>query len=247
MASSHVTAAPVGSPDTLEYRVFFEKDGKKISPFHDIPLVANAEKGTFNMVVEIPRATRAKLEISTKEEWNPIKQDIKNGKLRYVTYGDGYYWNYGALPQTWEDPNHVHPDTGCKGDNDPIDACEIGTAVGFTGQVKEVKVLGTLALIDEGETDWKVICIDVNDPLAAELNDIDDIKAKLPNLLHDSFVWFRDYKVPDGKPQNSFAFDGETKPRAYALKVIDETHNSWKNLLNGSSPSGGLSTARALL
>jgi hypothetical protein len=39
-----------GAPDTLEYRVFFEKDGHRVSPFHDIPLVANAERGTYNMV-----------------------------------------------------------------------------------------------------------------------------------------------------------------------------------------------------
>lgn len=30
-----------------------------------------------------------------------------------------------------------------------------------------MKVLGTLALIDEGETDWKVIAINVEDPEAA--------------------------------------------------------------------------------
>jgi inorganic pyrophosphatase len=178
---------------------------------------------------------------------NPIKQDVKNGKLRYVTYGDGYMWNYGALPQTWEDPNHVTPDTGCKGDNDPLDACEIGSAIGTTGQVKEVKVLGTLALIDEGETDWKIICIDVNDPLAAELNDINDVKAKLPSLLNDTLVWFRDYKIPDGKPQNTFAFNGEVMPRAYAEKVVQETNQSWKQLMDGTTPSGGLSTKRAAL
>ena len=40
------------------------------------------------------------------------------------------------------------------------------------GEVKQVKVLGILAMIDEGETDWKVIVIDVNDPLAKDLNGI---------------------------------------------------------------------------
>lgn len=49
----------------------------------------------------------------------------------------------------------LHP-TQAKGDGDPIDVCEIGEAVGYIGQVKQVKVLGTLALLDEGETDWKV-------------------------------------------------------------------------------------------
>ena len=31
--------------------------------------------------------------------------------------------------QTWEDPSHKDEDTGCVGDNDPIDVCEIGTKV----------------------------------------------------------------------------------------------------------------------
>ena len=38
----------------------------------------------------------------------------------------GYIWNYGALPQTWENPHHEDESTGCKGDNDPVDCCEIG-------------------------------------------------------------------------------------------------------------------------
>ena len=39
-----------------------------------------------------------------------------------------------------------------------------------SGAVVQVKALGIMALIDEGETDWKVIAIDVNDPLASQLN-----------------------------------------------------------------------------
>lgn len=38
------------------------------------------------------------------------------------------------------------------------------------GDVKHVKVLGVMALIDEGETDWKVLAIDVNDPLSSKMN-----------------------------------------------------------------------------
>jgi inorganic pyrophosphatase len=64
----------------------------------------------------------------------------------------------------------AHPETRAVGDNDPVDVCEIGEVVAYPGQVKQVKVLGTMALLDEGETDWKVIVIDVNDPLASKLN-----------------------------------------------------------------------------
>lgn len=31
--------------------------------------------------------------------------------------------------QTWEDPGHKDENTGCCGDNDPIDVCEIGSKV----------------------------------------------------------------------------------------------------------------------
>ena len=42
------------------------------------------------------------LQISKDELLNPIKQDIKKGKLRYVRNcfpHKGYLWNYGAFPQ----------------------------------------------------------------------------------------------------------------------------------------------------
>lgn len=66
----HAMASPYGvrkvaAPNTFEHRVFIEKDGVPVSPFHDIPLYANAEQTILNMVVEIPRWTNAKLEVFT--------------------------------------------------------------------------------------------------------------------------------------------------------------------------------------
>ncbi|KAH6898556.1 inorganic pyrophosphatase [Thelonectria olida] len=235
----------VAAPNTLEHRVYIEQDGQPVSPFHDIPLYANAEKTVLNMVVEIPRWTNAKLEISKEELLNPIKQDIKKGKLRYVRNcfpHKGYLWNYGAFPQTWEDPNSVHPETKAKGDDDPLDVCEIGELVGYTGQVKQVKVLGVMALLDEEETDWKVIVIDINDPLASKLNDVEDVERHLPGLLRATNEWFRIYKIPDGKPENQFAFTGECKNKAYAYDVIRECAEAWDRLITGQTAPGGIST-----
>lgn len=53
----------VGQPNTLDYRVFVEKDGVPLSWFHDIPLYANEQHTLLNMIVEIPRWTNAKLEV----------------------------------------------------------------------------------------------------------------------------------------------------------------------------------------
>lgn len=38
----------------------------------------------------------------------PTAQDTKKGKLRY--YHGPIFWNYGYIPQTWEDPNVKHPE-----------------------------------------------------------------------------------------------------------------------------------------
>jgi inorganic pyrophosphatase len=48
-----------------------------------------------------------------------------------------------------------------------------------------------MALLDEGETDWKVIVVDVNDSLASKLNDIEDVERNLPGLIRATNEWFR--------------------------------------------------------
>lgn len=63
MASPVYTTRKVGAPHTLEHRVYIEKDGVPVSPFHDIPLYANEQQTILNMVVEIPRWTNAKQEV----------------------------------------------------------------------------------------------------------------------------------------------------------------------------------------
>jgi inorganic pyrophosphatase len=229
----------IGAPNTIDHRVYIEKDGVE-SPFHDIPLFVGQNQDILNMIVEVPRWTNAKMEISKEEPFNPIKQDIKRGRLRYVRNcfpHHGYIWNYGAFPQTWEDPNQSHAETKAKGDNDPLDVCEIGEQVGYTGQIKQVKVLGIMALLDEGETDWKIIVVDVMDPLAPKLNDIEDIERHLPGLIRATNEWFRIYKIPDGKPENTFAFSGEAKNKKYAMEIIHECHEAWRRLITGESPA----------
>jgi hypothetical protein len=56
------------------------------------------------------------MEVNKEQPWNPIAQDTKRGALRF--YPSPSLVNYGAFPQTWEDP--AHDDAlvpGTKGDN----------------------------------------------------------------------------------------------------------------------------------
>ncbi|KAG4960595.1 hypothetical protein AAZX31_13G235600 [Glycine max] len=228
-----------GQPETFDYRVFFvDKSGKKVSPWHDIPLRLGDD--IFNFIVEIPKESSAKMEVATDESFTPIKQDTKKGKLRYYPYN--IHWNYGLLPQTWEDPSFANSEVeGALGDNDPVDVVEIGERQRKIGEVLKVKPLGALAMIDEGELDWKIVAISLDDPKAPFVNDVDDVEKHFPGTLTAIRDWFRDYKIPDGKPANKFGLGNKAANKDYALKVITETNESWNKLIKRSIPAGELS------
>lgn len=82
--------------------MYIEQNGTLISCLHDVPLFFDQNNGILNMIVEVPRWTNAKMEVSKVEAFNPVKQVARRGKLRYVRNSfphHGYIWNYGAFPQ----------------------------------------------------------------------------------------------------------------------------------------------------
>eukprot|EP00922_Rhytidocystis_sp_ex-Travisia-forbesii_P048625 GHVS01072402.1.p1 GENE.GHVS01072402.1~~GHVS01072402.1.p1 ORF type:complete len:202 (-),score=37.48 GHVS01072402.1:100-705(-) len=185
------------------------------------------------MVVEIPRYTTAKMEISTKTENTPIKQDIKKNSLRF--YHGPMYWNYGALPQTWENPEERMAGVG-GGDNDPLDVVEVTGSGGegttrSVGDVVQIKALGGLCLIDGDEVDWKIFAVDMADPHIGELVEVEDIDRIYPGTTSGVREWFRWYKTPDGKPPNRFGLGGRVISRLEAEQVIDSAHRSYHQLL----------------
>merc|ERR1719191_830453 len=84
-----ITVEKSGEFGTTDFTMYFKKDGKTISPWH-----------------EIPKMTLKKMEIATKVEGNPIMQDEKKGKARL--YHGPIFWNYGCLPQTWEHAKDIN-------------------------------------------------------------------------------------------------------------------------------------------
>merc|ERR1719373_89445 len=228
-----ITVEESGEFGTTDFTMTFKKDGKTISPWHDIPLEAG--DGLYNFVAEIPKMTLKKMEVATKIEGNPIMQDEKKGKARL--YHGPIFWNYGCLPQTWEDPNVKGDDdvNGAFGDDDPVDVVEIGAASLPMGSFTPVKVLGVLSMIDDGELDWKVIAIKADDKHAAEINDVDDIEKFYPGTVSGIREWFRWYKTPEDKPVNAFGHGEKALGKEEAIKVIEETHEFYNDLIAGKA------------
>lgn len=90
---------------------------EKYSPWHDIESKTDSEH-YVNAIIEIPQGCKDKFEVSTGEEWNSIKPDLKDGKVRKLMYNgqgdpddqyefDGMPYAYGMIPKTFEDPLHT--------------------------------------------------------------------------------------------------------------------------------------------
>jgi len=226
--------------DDLSFSLYFKQGGDILSPWHDIPLYSQDDptNQTVNMIVEIPRFSRAKFEIHREATLNPIKQDVKDGKLRYLPNifpWKGHVCNYGAFPQTWENPYHRDQWTTLRGDKDPLDVCEVGTQSVASGTVLPVRVLGVLAMIDSDETDWKVIVMDAAEAKAEGINTMEDLNAKRPGLADAVRRFFRVYKVPSGKGENRFAYGGAYKDNQLAMDVIKFLHTEWKEMTHNCS------------
>ena len=61
-----------------------------------------------------------------------------------------------------------------------VDVVEIGDSRRKIGEILKVKPLAALAMIDEGELDWKIVAISLDDPRASLVNDIDDVEKHFP-------------------------------------------------------------------
>jgi len=123
------------------------------------------------------------------------------------------------------------------GDNDPIDAIEIGTQGSALpmGSIVPCKVLGSLALIDEGETDHKIIVIREDDPNFHHIHSVRDmdkfVKGATARLVH----WLKYYKTSDGKGVNELGNDDLPIGASEASDLIEEVVGFYEDLLDGTT------------
>ena len=57
---------------------------------------------------------------------------------------------------------------------------------------------------------------------------------ELPGELERIMTWFRDYKIPDGKPANAYGFDAKALDAAFAKNVVAETSAFYQRLRAGT-------------
>ena len=107
---------------------------------------------------------------------------------------------------------------------------EIGSKPLPMGAVVPVRVLGLLKLIDEGETDHKIIAINSNDVNFDRIHSMSDLETYYPGIKAKLVDWLINYKTSDGKPQNTLA-SNEPASSSEAIEIINQVHGFYKDLI----------------
>ncbi|MDO0947128.1 inorganic diphosphatase [Chromohalobacter israelensis] len=148
---------------------------------------------SFHVVNEIPAGSFTKYEINAE-----------HGQLivdRYVSMPVRYPANYGSITSS------------AGGDGDPLDALVLTRDSIYPGAVIEVRAIGVLRMVDDGEADDKIIAVptDAVDPSYADVEGIEDLPAMQTERLN---AFFRVYKdLPEGGDieLNGFGDAGEAR------------------------------------
>lgn len=103
------------------------------------------------------------------------------------------------------------------------------------GSVVRAKVLGALELIDEGETDYKIIIISLDDPDARRITDMTSLEAVKPGTLSKLVDWLMKYKTAEGKGLNTLANNAKPYSISESQTIIDECYARWLALVSGET------------
>ena len=130
----------------------------------------------FNTVIEIPQGSSNKYEIDP--ETGAVLLD------RVLYSADFYPFNYGFIPSTKTE------------DGDALDVAVIMTNPVPPGCVVKCRAIGVMEMFDDGEKDYNVIAVPVDDP---RFNDTKDISDLAGHTLKEFEDFFKTYKRLQGK------------------------------------------------
>ena len=131
-----------------------------------------------------PEVLKLVVEISkgdiNKYEYN---KDLGCLELDRVLYGPTFYpVNYCDVPNTWN-----------SGDNDPLDAVLFSTTPIVPGVLAKGRVIGVMEMIDNGESDYKIVCVNDKDPRYSHVKTVEDLTEY---ERKDMKTFFELYKIP---------------------------------------------------
>ena len=169
---------------------------RQIKPLND--------NGTLNIIIEIQKGSKNKYELD--KETGLITLD------RVMYTAQDYPFDYGFVPNTlWHD-------------GDPLDVVLLTTYPLLPGILVKGRPIAYLNMIDDGESDAKIICVPENDPRWKNIHDLKDMN---PHTLDEINHFFETYKII----QKKIVEIPSIHDKEDAMKIIHEAIHMYKNVI----------------
>ncbi len=126
----------------------------------------------INVVIEIPANSKNKYEYD--EDLHVIKLD----RVAYTAMAHPY--DYGFIPETRSN------------DGDHLDAFVLLDQSVFPGCLVAARPIGMVKMIDDGETDEKIICVPDKDVRYQHITELNQISDHIPKEIQHFFEHYKD-------------------------------------------------------
>lgn len=147
-----------------------------MADFNQVLTPGDYQNGIVNTVVEIPEGSNLKI------EWDRQRAVFKLDRIEPAIFAKPC--NYGFIPQTLDE------------DGDELDTLIVCHQPLTTGIWLEVKIVGVMKFVDDGEVDDKIIVVPADNRDEGDLmNSIDD-NPILKKKLEHHFTHYKDLKKP---------------------------------------------------
>lgn len=167
-----------------------------MTDFHSI-LTPGEKNEYINTVIEISKGSMHKVEYDVK-----LKTFILD-RVEPEIFAKPV--NYGFIPQTLDE------------DGDALDTLVITDEPLPMGVVVKAKVIAILNFVDDGENDYKIVCVPEDDRNTGnEINSLETLPNRWKQKIEHHFNHYKDLKKPGSTKVEGWGDESE------AWKIIDE-------------------------
>lgn len=171
--------------------------------FNQVLDTGDYQNGSLNTVVEIPQGSFLKI------EWDRKRAAFMLDRVEPSIYAKPV--NYGFIPQTLDE------------DGDELDTLIVCDEPLPTGIWLEVRIIGVMNFIDDGEADHKIVVVPADDRNTGDrIKTLADLGERWQQMITEHFNHYKDLKKPGTTKVEGFGDIEEAK------KVITESIERYK-------------------
>lgn len=148
-----------------------------MADFNQVLTPGDFAQGEVNTVIEIPKGSTLKI------EWDRERAAFTLDRVEPAIFAKPV--NYGFIPGTIDE------------DGDELDTLVVTDEAIPTGVWLKAKIVGILNFEDDGEMDYKIVCVPADDRNTGDsINSLDDLGQRWMQQVEHHFTHYKDLKKP---------------------------------------------------